>query len=78
MQGTAKHLPIEGSGTVKWRTLMQDGTHHTLALLAFYMPSTSQQLLSPQHFLQHGTFSTLHSSNFLLKTPNLLLAIKPK
>ena len=36
---------------------MQDGTHHTLVLLAFYMPSASQQLLSPQHFLQHGTFS---------------------
>ena len=58
MQGIAKGLPTKGSGTVKWRTLMQDGTHHTVALSAFYVPSTSQQLLSPQHFLQHGTFST--------------------
>ena len=37
---------------------MQDRTHHALASWAFYMPSTSQQLLSPQHFLQHSMFST--------------------
>ena len=36
---------------------MQDCTHCTLALSAFYVPSTSQQLLSPQHFLQLKTFS---------------------
>ena len=41
MQGIAKGLPIKGSRTIKWKTLMQDGTHHTLALSAFYVSSAS-------------------------------------
>ena len=54
LQGLAKGLEIEGTGTVRWAMTLDDGTTTVLEAPAYYVPAARCRLLSPQSYLQHN------------------------
>ena len=53
LQGLAKGLPINGTGIVRWRVQMDDGSFTELEAPAYHVSTARCRLFSPQSYLQH-------------------------
>ena len=74
MKGLAKGLDIKGSGTVKYGVLDNNNVLIYLTSRAYYVPTATRRIFSPQAYFQHDTTSpdVLSSQNRLgieLKIP---------
>jgi len=68
MQGLAESLEVMGQGTVQWIVDLDDGKPITIETQAYYVPSMSLRLLSPQdyfHQLQNG-YAIINPNNIQL------------
>ena len=75
MKGLAKGLDIKGSGTIKYGVLDKNNIIVELTSRAYYVPTATRRIFSPQAFFQHPTTSraVISSQNHLginLTIPN--------
>ncbi|MGH3054776.1 MAG: hypothetical protein ACRDL7_07345, partial [Gaiellaceae bacterium] len=71
LKGISKGLPIEGIGTVQWNFLDDDGKACHMRTEAYYVPTISLRLFSPQASLQwnretDGSYKVRHNNSIFL------------
>ena len=53
LQGLAKGLPKDGTGIVRWRMQLDDGSYTEMEAPAYHVSTARCRLFSPQSYLQH-------------------------
>ena len=64
LQGITSRAPVQGSGTISWSLLDDNGVSHDITTKAYFVPDAKVRLFSPQRFLRDRT------SGGLVLTPN--------
>ena len=73
LQGLAKGLEINGTGLVRWRMQLDDGTFTDMEAPAYHVSTARCRLFSPQSYLQHkeATSSENELESFIIRGSTL-------